>query len=121
MAVLVVCVTDFFIPFSFVLSFYIARIYYCNPRLQYLFNMSSLTRLMPLTSRLAAPVRTATPAFGFAASRSLSSTTRKEKGAVDATKDTLKKVDRTVSDATLKGIETGGMSISSLLVLWIGN
>lgn len=76
---------------------------------------------MPLTSRLAAPARTATPAFGVAASRFLSSTTRKEKGAVDATKDTLKKVDRTVSDATLKGIETGGMSISFLLVLWIGN
>lgn len=84
-------------------------------------NMSSLTRFTPLTSRLAAPVRTATPAFGVAVSRSLSSTTRKEKGAVDATKDTLKKVDRTVSDATLKGIETGGMSISFLLVLWIGN
>lgn len=30
------------------------------------------------------------------------------KTAVDAAKDTLKKVDRTVSDAAVKGIEKGG-------------
>lgn len=31
---------------------------------------------------------------------------------MDATKDTLKKVNRTVSDAALKGIETGGTSLA---------
>ena len=32
-------------------------------------------------------------------------------GPVQATKDTLKKADRTVSDAALKGINQGGMFI----------
>jgi hypothetical protein len=31
-----------------------------------------------------------------------------QKGPVEAGKETLKKVDRTVSDAAVKGIETGG-------------
>ena len=65
-----------------------------------------------MSSRLA-PVRTTVPAVGVVGSRAVSSTSRKEKGAVDATKDTLKKVNRTVSDAALKGIETGGMSFVS--------
>lgn len=74
--------------------------------------MSSFTRLT-LASRLAprlAPVRATAPAVGVAASRAVSSTPKREKGPVDATKDTLKKVNRSVSDATLKGIETGGRS-----------
>jgi hypothetical protein len=38
-----------------------------------------------------------------------SSTARREdKGPVEATKETLKKADRLVSDAAVKGIETGG-------------
>lgn len=77
--------------------------------------MSSFTKLT-LASRLSlrqAPVRTAVPAVGVGASRAVSSTSKKNKGAVDATvdatKDTLKKVNRTVSDAALKGMDKGGM------------
>lgn len=39
--------------------------------------------------------------------RSVSSTARNDKGPVDATKDTLKKADRVVSDAAVKGIDKG--------------
>ncbi|OJJ85545.1 uncharacterized protein ASPGLDRAFT_123719 [Aspergillus glaucus CBS 516.65] len=70
--------------------------------------MSFLTRVTPLTSQLASSAaRTTTPAFSVPAFRSLSSTTKKDKGVADTTKDTLKKADRTASDAALKGIETG--------------
>jgi hypothetical protein len=47
---------------------------------------------------------------GFQAIRSISATAPCNKGPVDATKDTLKKADRTVSDVAVKGINTGGMS-----------
>ncbi|ODM19311.1 hypothetical protein SI65_05928 [Aspergillus cristatus] len=70
--------------------------------------MSFLTRVTPLTSKLASSVaRTTTPAFSVPAFRSLSSTSKKDKGVADATKDTLKKADKVASDAALKGIETG--------------
>ncbi|EYE94676.1 uncharacterized protein EURHEDRAFT_378130 [Aspergillus ruber CBS 135680] len=70
--------------------------------------MSFLTRVTPLTSQLASSVaRTTAPAFSVPAFRSISSTTKKDKGVADATKDTLKKADKTASDAALKGIETG--------------
>lgn len=74
--------------------------------------MSFITRVSPLTSRLAmASVgRTTTPALTVVASRSLSSTAKKEKGPVEATKDTLKKAERGASNAALKGLETGGTS-----------
>jgi hypothetical protein len=41
--------------------------------------------------------------------RLFSTTTRLGKGPVEVGKDALKTVDRTVSDAAVKGIETGGM------------
>jgi len=47
----------------------------------------------------------------FQAYRSFSTTLATQKGPVEATKDVLKKADRTVSNAAVKGIETGGMSI----------
>lgn len=71
--------------------------------------MSFVARLTPSTFQLAGAVgRTTTPAFSVAASRSLSSTAKNEKGPMETTKDTLKKADKTFSDAALKGIETGG-------------
>jgi hypothetical protein len=45
---------------------------------------------------------------GFQAIRSISATAPCNKGPVDATKETLKKADRTVSDAAVKGIDKGG-------------
>ena len=74
--------------------------------------MSFITRVTPLTSRLATASvgRTTTPALTVVASRSLSCTTKKEKGPVEATKDTLKKAERSASNAALKGLETGGTS-----------
>jgi hypothetical protein len=42
--------------------------------------------------------------------RLFTTTARTQKGVVDAGKDALKKVDRTVSDVAVKGIETGGAS-----------
>ncbi|KAJ5158513.1 uncharacterized protein N7500_008164 [Penicillium coprophilum] len=43
----------------------------------------------------------------FQAIRSISATAPCNKGPIDATKDTLKKADRTVADAAVKGINTG--------------
>ncbi|KXG48913.1 uncharacterized protein PGRI_027830 [Penicillium griseofulvum] len=43
----------------------------------------------------------------FQAIRSISATAPYNKGPIDATKDTLKKADRTVSDVAVKGINTG--------------
>ena len=48
-------------------------------------------------------------ALTVSAAQYLSSTARRDKGPVDTTKDALKKVDRTVSNAAVRGIETGGM------------
>ncbi|CAG8908740.1 unnamed protein product [Penicillium egyptiacum] len=44
---------------------------------------------------------------GFQAIRPISATAPCNKGPVDATKDTLKKADRAVSDIAVKGINTG--------------
>lgn len=68
----------------------------------------SFARFAPLLR-----TRVAAPTTGYQAIRSISATASYNKGAVDATKDTLKKADRTVSDAAVKGINKGGMSISS--------
>jgi hypothetical protein len=46
--------------------------------------------------------------------RSISSTASYQKGPIDATKDTLKKADRAVSDAAVGGINKGGMYILGL-------
>ncbi|KAJ5338554.1 hypothetical protein N7541_010527 [Penicillium brevicompactum] len=51
--------------------------------------------------------RVAAPTTGYQAIRSISASASYNKGAVDATKDTLKKADRTVSDAAVKGINKG--------------
>jgi hypothetical protein len=44
--------------------------------------------------------------------RLFTTSTRLQKGPVELGKDALKKVDRVVSDAAVKGIETGGMFCS---------
>ncbi|EED19444.1 LEA domain protein [Talaromyces stipitatus ATCC 10500] len=61
--------------------------------------MSFLTRV--------APTRFAVTSTSFQAYRSFSTTLATQRGPVEATKDVLKKADRTVSDAAVKGIETG--------------
>jgi hypothetical protein len=48
--------------------------------------------------------------------RLFTTTTRSQKGVVDTGKDVLKKVDRTVADAAVKGIETGGASTFYLTI-----
>ncbi|CDM28868.1 hypothetical protein DTO013E5_1318 [Penicillium roqueforti] len=63
----------------------------------------SAARFAPLL-RTRVAVQTAP---GFQAIRSISATAPCNKGPVDATKETLKKADRTVSDAAVKGINTG--------------
>lgn len=65
----------------------------------------SATRFAPL---LRTRVATQT-APRFQAIRSLSATAPYYKGPIDATKDTLKKADRSVSDAAVKGIDSSGM------------
>jgi hypothetical protein len=49
--------------------------------------------------------RVVAPTPGFQAIRSISATASYNKGPIDATRDTLKKADRTVSDAAVKGIK----------------
>ncbi|KAJ9368933.1 hypothetical protein DTO282E5_6391 [Paecilomyces variotii] len=67
--------------------------------------MSFITRVTPLSARLSA--NTTAPVLSVARSRFLSSTASYQKGPVETTKETLKKVDRTISDAAVKGIEKG--------------
>lgn len=50
------------------------------------------------------------PALSVTAARSMSSTARLNRGPVGVARDTLRKADRTVSGAAVKGIEKGGMS-----------
>ncbi|KAL4897106.1 hypothetical protein BDV59DRAFT_84805 [Aspergillus ambiguus] len=71
--------------------------------------MASLARFTPLTTRLASlnPAVRTTPALAVGGLRSISSTSPRGTGPVDATKQTLKKADRVVSDAAVKGIEKG--------------
>ncbi|KAI9929022.1 hypothetical protein ASPWEDRAFT_25131 [Aspergillus wentii DTO 134E9] len=70
-----------------------------------------MSRITPLATRLAsvssAVPRATFPASPFAASRCISSTAARRTGPVDTTKDTLKKADRLVSDAAVKGINKG--------------
>ncbi|OJJ00210.1 hypothetical protein ASPVEDRAFT_81788 [Aspergillus versicolor CBS 583.65] len=73
--------------------------------------MSFIARLTT-TARTAAPsarltTNTITPSLAVSGQRLVSSTTPRDSGPVDATKETLKKADRKVSDAAVKGIETG--------------
>lgn len=60
--------------------------------------MSFLTRVVPAQSAVAGQ-----------AYRSFSTTLITQKGPIEAAKDVLKKADRAVSDAAVKGIETGGV------------
>jgi hypothetical protein len=69
--------------------------------------MSFVTRITPVSARASANITA--PILSVARSRFLSSTASYQTGPVEATKKVLKKVDRTVSDAAVKGIETGGM------------
>ncbi|GCB18439.1 hypothetical protein AAWM_01324 [Aspergillus awamori] len=70
--------------------------------------MSFLTRIAPAARTASLSLRPATtPVFSVGATRSISATARRDKGPIDATKDTLKKADRKVSDAAVKGIEVG--------------
>ena len=62
--------------------------------------MSFVLRARAVSSRLA------TPAFSSSVAR-FSTTSRSLKGPVETVKETAKKVDRTVADAAVKGIETG--------------
>ncbi|KAL3477571.1 hypothetical protein BJX99DRAFT_257383 [Aspergillus californicus] len=75
--------------------------------------MSFITRFSS-TVRTAAPLRQTTPSLSIAGRRLVSSTSKRDSGPIDATKDTLKKVDRTVSDAAVKGIETGEAAIGKV-------
>ncbi|KAJ5941131.1 hypothetical protein N7516_001299 [Penicillium verrucosum] len=70
----------------------------------------SASRFAPLL-RTRVPVQTA-PSFQVI--RSISATAPCNKGPVDATKETLKKADRTVSDAAVKGINTGEKAANKL-------
>ncbi|WEW55149.1 hypothetical protein PRK78_000577 [Emydomyces testavorans] len=68
--------------------------------------MSFVTRFSPITRLSLAPARSTV----LAASRpALFSTTarRFDRGPIEVTKDTLKKADRVVADAAVKGIEKG--------------
>ncbi|CAI7643731.1 unnamed protein product [Penicillium palitans] len=70
----------------------------------------SASRFAPLL-RTRVAVQTAP---GFQAIRSISATAPCNKGPVDATKETLKKADRTVSDVAVKGINTGEKAANKL-------
>ncbi|PGH18032.1 hypothetical protein AJ79_00658 [Helicocarpus griseus UAMH5409] len=69
--------------------------------------MSFLTRVTPVTRTAVTP---ATRAASVAAIRPASFSTSarcEDRGPVEATRDTLKKADRVVADAAVRGIETG--------------
>ncbi|EEH19982.1 hypothetical protein PABG_02241 [Paracoccidioides brasiliensis Pb03] len=68
-----------------------------------------ITRTAPVTRAIAIPFRTSSAAACRPALFSTSAR-RQEKGPIEATKETLRKADRLVSDAALKGIETGKMA-----------
>ncbi|GAM39713.1 LEA domain protein [Talaromyces pinophilus] len=53
------------------------------------------------------PARSLMTGASFQAYRSFSTTLATQRGPVEAAKDVLKKADRTVSNAAVKGIETG--------------
>ncbi|EEA27039.1 LEA domain protein [Talaromyces marneffei ATCC 18224] len=70
-----------------------------GPSFKHTHTMAFVTRVVP-----ARPLMTGA---SFQASRSFSTTLATQKGTVEATKDVLKKADRTVSKVAVKGIETG--------------
>jgi len=67
--------------------------------------MSVLMRIAPSVKLAAVPVRKTAAATLRPAC--FSTAARQEKGPIEVTKETLKKADRVVSDAAVKGIETG--------------
>lgn len=67
--------------------------------------MSFLLRTVPLTS---ARTTTIIAPSSVLALRSFSTTRVAQRGPVETTKDTIKKVDQTVANAAVKGIEKGG-------------
>ncbi|KAB8268776.1 hypothetical protein BDV30DRAFT_243078 [Aspergillus minisclerotigenes] len=70
--------------------------------------MSFITRVAPRAGSLNSIVRsTATPSLFVGGARSISATAAKQKGPVEAAKDTLKKTDDVLSGAAVKGIEKG--------------
>ena len=69
--------------------------------------INSRLPLLALRSGIRAPVARTTTCS--ASVRSFSASVAARKSVTDAAKDAAKKVDRTVADAAVKGIETGGM------------
>ena len=69
--------------------------------------INSRLPLLALRSGIRAPVARATACS--ASVRPFSASVATRKSVTDAAKDAAKKVDRTVADAAVKGIETGGM------------
>ncbi|KAE8351723.1 hypothetical protein BDV28DRAFT_149708 [Aspergillus coremiiformis] len=70
--------------------------------------MSFLTHIAPRGASFNVVLRsTVTPALAVGGARSISATAGKQKGPVEATKDTLKKTDEVLSGAAVKGIEKG--------------
>lgn len=74
--------------------------------------MSLIARFAPVTTRTAAVASRATtttaPIYARTAVAPFSTTSAQRKGAVDTAKEKLKKVDKTISGAAVKGIEKGG-------------
>ncbi|OAX76957.1 hypothetical protein ACJ72_08749, partial [Emergomyces africanus] len=68
--------------------------------------MSFLARATPVIRTTVIPVRTASVVVTRPA-RFSTSAQRAEKGPIEVTRETLKKADRVVSNAAVKGIETG--------------
>ncbi|KAF7596451.1 hypothetical protein BBP40_001758 [Aspergillus hancockii] len=57
---------------------------------------------------------TVTPSFAVGGARAISATAGKQKGPVEATKDTLKKADEVLSGAAVKGIEKGEQAADAI-------
>lgn len=64
----------------------------------------SVARFIPVIKSRVAPTLAPTTI------RTISSTASYQKGPVETAKDTLKRTDRAVSDAAVKGIDKGGLS-----------
>lgn len=74
--------------------------------------MSLFTRIAPVTTRASlAPLAGRTSAVAAGRPAFFSTTVRREdRGPVEATKETLKKADKAVSGAAVRGIESSGTS-----------
>ena len=77
--------------------------------------ISTRLPLLALRSSLRAPVAARTAAYSGSV-RTFSASVAARKSVTDAAKDAAKKVDRTVADAAVKGIETGG--VYYFLIAW---